>query len=253
MRIPTNSDVAVNHQEDGSLMFVALMNDGERMAELTISPSRTSYNLEIWNQEPMHGRIQSLFKAARGMKKDFPEELRDWLRDVLSWEEPDCEHQRHEKFIIDGRRFEVRFNVRTGAIRFIFPEIVIFSDRLRLADNFPEFYKMMNGKVESLLHRLVVESGAHEGLQVANDQMPTTVIFNEMNRNFVEGVEVITSYDPRNDVTFLKIGSQTVISHICLIEEDLPEWRYIAQGKFREKVLGTLAKNGVELDEVRNS
>ena len=249
MRIPTNINVAVNHQKDGSLLFIGLMADGERMAELTIDPSRTSYNLEIWDEEPHHGRILTLYKMARGMKKGFPEELRDWLRDVLSWEEPNNEYQRHEKFTIDGRRFEVRFNVRTGAIRFIIPEIIVVSDRLSLANNFPELSTMMDGWVESLIHRLEVQSGSNEEQQVAQYRMPATVVFNEMNKNFIQGVEVTTSYDSLNDAMFLRVTAQTVNSHICLIEEDLPEWRYIAHGKFREKVVEILVKNGIDLDD----
>lgn len=249
MRIPTNSNVAVNHQEDGSLLFIALMADGERMAELTIDPSRTNYRFEICGQEPMLGRMQTLYKAARGMKKGFPKELRDWLRDVLSWEEPGGEHQRQEKFVIDWRRFEVRFNVRTGAIRLIIPEIVVVSDRSSLDDNFPELSTMMDGWVESLLHRLEVQSGADEEQQAAEGQMPATVVFNEMNKNFIQGVEVTTSYDTQNDVIFLRIAAQTINSHICLIEEDLPEWRYICNGKFREKIVEILSRQGIDIDD----
>lgn len=249
MRIPTNSNVAVNHQEDGSLLFIALMADGERMAELSIDPSRTNYRLEICGQEPMRGRILTLYKAARGMKKGFPEELKDWFRDVLSWEEPNNEFQRHEKFVIDGRRFEVRFNVRSGAIRFIIPEVIVVSARLSLDDNFPELSTIMDGWVESLLHRLEVQSGADEEQEAAEGQMPATVVFNEMNKNFIQGVEVTTSYDAQNDAIFLRIAAQTVNSHICLIEEDLPEWRYICHGKFREKVVEILVKNGIDLND----
>lgn len=249
MRIPTNSNVAVNHQEDGSLLFIALMADGERMAELSIDPSRTNYRLEICGQESMHGRILTLYKAARGMKKGFPEELKDWFRDVLSWEEPNNEFQRHEKFVIDGRRFEVRFNVRSGAVRFIIPEIIVVSDRLSLVDSFPEISMMMDGWVESLLHRLEVQSGANEEQEAAVGQIPATVVFNEMNKNFIQGVEVTTSYDAQNDAMFLRIAAQTINSHICLIEEDLPEWRYICHGKFREKVVEILAKNGIDFDD----
>ena len=249
MKSPSERDVAVNYQEDGSLLFIALMDDGDRMAELTISPDRRSFTMDIWYDKIRRGKILTLYREARGMENNFPYELRSWLRDVTSWEEPNSKWQRHSKFQIEGRTFEVRFNVRTGAIRFVFPELMIVSDRLRLADSYRELYKMAHGKVNGLLADLVVESGEHLGLQVANDQMPTTVTFNEVHRNFLGPWKVFTAYDSQNDVIMLQMGRRTVDSHICLIEEDLPEWRYIAKGEFREKVMEILSNNGIDLDE----
>ena len=175
MKRPSDAELAINYQEDGSLLFIALMDDGDRMAELTISPDRRSFTMDIWYDKIKRGRMITLFKEARGMENNFPYELRSWLRDVTSWEEPNNEWHRQEEFQIDGRTFQIRFNVRTGAIKFMFSELMIVSDRLSLDESFPELHFMMNGKVESLLHSLVVYSSERLDLQAANWSSPLKV------------------------------------------------------------------------------
>lgn len=219
--------------------------------KLDVYPGNYFYQLTLPNGKVVEGSIPALVSSLEYNHAN--PELNAWLLDCLNWEETNHDKKADQvtkKFTVDGRNYSITFNPKTGMVNLHFPRIIIVGERKNIAspENYHEIYSLKGGMLSELLTNIIYDSGIipDDDLELPTQKLPQYT--DTIKQYDIHGWQVSISYNPVTEIIFLDLESRTEFSHLFTLPIDIPEFKVLHEGRYKEAVLDILAEYGMRVE-----
>lgn len=235
------TDVPVNYRGDGTWHFEAELSSGHW--ELDVTPHLYLYKMLPPDGKWIEGTIPTLLTRAENHHQD--PELAEWILHALSWDYRNNNYQdwkKREKFVVDGRTYEMSCNPRTGAVELYFDRKVMIGPRSDFATVNPEIYGIKQGQLSELITSVIADK--IEKFKKTPSKVDFTVEFDDIRAFEIDGWTVQIGYDNLLDQLMVDLDARVEHTHVSTFDQDVWEVKWLHDGKYREELIGVLADHG---------